>query len=92
MFGISCPGCGLTRSFIAISHGNFSRAWKTNPASFLLYSFVLIQIPWHLFQLSRVRRKMPRVQTLWIYVPIVTCAVALLLQWIIRTSMGITNV
>src|SRR5262245_42705428 len=27
-FGMECPGCGLTRSFISISHGDFAEAWK----------------------------------------------------------------
>ncbi|MDE0939967.1 MAG: DUF2752 domain-containing protein, partial [Pirellulales bacterium] len=30
-FGIECPGCGLTRCFIAIAHGDWSRAWQFNP-------------------------------------------------------------
>lgn len=87
--GISCPGCGLTRSFIAISHGQLQRAWNLNAASFLIYSFVLVQIPWHLFQINRIRKNVPTVRSLWIYFPLIACAVALVLQWIVRMSMGI---
>ena len=47
IFDLPCPGCGLTRSFISISHGQFSRAWNFNPVSFLLYPFIFAQIPWH---------------------------------------------
>ena len=90
--GISCPGCGLTRSFIAISHGQFQRAWNLNAASFLIYSFVLVQIPWHLFQISRLRKNVPTIRSLWIYIPLVTCAVAIVLQWLVRMSMGIMMV
>ena len=30
--GFPCPGCGLTRSFISIAHGQFVDAWRFNPA------------------------------------------------------------
>ena len=83
MFGISCPGCGLTRSFIAISHGKFQRAWNFNAASFLVYSFVFAQIPWQLFQIFRIRMDLPKIHNLWIYLPLIAIAVALVMQWVI---------
>ncbi len=39
--GLSCPGCGLTRAFCAISHGQFHDAWSFHPFSFPLYAGVL---------------------------------------------------
>jgi hypothetical protein len=39
--GISCPGCGLTRAFCAISHGQFLAAWNLHPFSYPLYAAVL---------------------------------------------------
>ena len=36
--GLSCPGCGLTRAFCAISHGQFQEAWNHHPFSFPLYA------------------------------------------------------
>lgn len=39
--GLSCPGCGLTRAFCAISQGRFQDAWGLHPFSFLLYLGVL---------------------------------------------------
>src|SRR5688572_15347237 len=30
LFGIECPGCGLTRSFVALSSGDFASAWHYN--------------------------------------------------------------
>ena len=55
LFNIECPGCGMTRAFISISHGQFARAWHFNPASFLVYLFVAAQIPWHAIQIWRLR-------------------------------------
>lgn len=88
-FGFSCPGCGLTRSFIAISQGKWSQAWQLNPASFLVYAFVGLQIPWQLFQLFRIQRQQPVVDTIWIFAPLLVCITAMLAQWIIKLSVGI---
>lgn len=38
---LPCPGCGLTRAFCAISHGQFREAWSLHPFSFLFYLGVL---------------------------------------------------
>lgn len=40
--GLSCPGCGLTRAFCAISHGQIPDAWSLNPFSFPLYLGALV--------------------------------------------------
>lgn len=40
--GLSCPSCGLTRAFCAISHGHFRDAWSLHPFSFLFYAAVLV--------------------------------------------------
>lgn len=29
--GIPCPGCGLTRSLVALARGNFAEAWRFHP-------------------------------------------------------------
>ncbi|QDV24990.1 hypothetical protein Q31a_33120 [Aureliella helgolandensis] len=44
-FGLDCPGCGLTRSFIHLMHGNFSAAWQLSPAGILVFAYTWLQIP-----------------------------------------------
>lgn len=44
-FGVDCPGCGLTRSFIHLAHGNLRAAWTLNPVGLLMFAFVASQIP-----------------------------------------------
>lgn len=46
--GLSCPSCGLTRAFCAISRGHFREAWSLHPFSFLFYALVLagVAAPW----------------------------------------------
>ncbi len=36
--GIDCPGCGLGRSFIAMSAGDFAGAWRAHALGPLLYA------------------------------------------------------
>lgn len=45
LFGLDCPGCGLTRSFIHISHGELMAAWQLNPLGLVLYTYVALQVP-----------------------------------------------
>lgn len=51
--GVECPGCGMTRCFISMGHGQLGRAWHFNPAGILFYAIVLAQVPWRSFQLFR---------------------------------------
>lgn len=53
LFGIECPGCGLTRGFIRLAAGNWSDAMALNRITPLLAFGVLAQIPYRLGQLVR---------------------------------------
>jgi hypothetical protein len=35
-FGVPCPFCGMTRSFLLALHAQFNSAWQLNPAGLLL--------------------------------------------------------
>ena len=87
IWGVDCPGCGLTRSFVSMSEGMIAKAVAFNPAGPLVYLFVLVQIPWHLFQLGRIALGKLPVESVWLYVPIFVCSAALFLQWIYRTIL-----
>ena len=51
-FNCECPGCGLTRSFIYLAHGDWSQSLKTHRVGWLLAFAVLAQFPYRLFLLS----------------------------------------
>jgi len=37
LFGVPCPFCGMTRSFVCIGHGDFSAAFAYHPLGPLLF-------------------------------------------------------
>jgi hypothetical protein len=53
--GINCPGCGLTRAFVAIAHGQWTAAWKFNGASPFIFALVVYQVPFRIVQIWRMR-------------------------------------
>ena len=82
--GIDCPGCGLTRAFVSISHGRFLEAWQFNPASFAVYAFVAAQIPWHSIQLWRIARRRRPLESNLVYLAPIGLVVILMANWLIK--------
>ena len=84
ILGVSCPGCGLTRAFIALAHGDVWRAWRFNPAALPLFAAVVFQLPYRCGQIVRVRRGNPEWRSMLIDLA-GWCLVGLLLvQWVVR--------
>ena len=44
IFGISCPGCGMTRAFKAILQMDFANAYKYNVFSLPLFAGILVYV------------------------------------------------
>ena len=89
LFGVDCPGCGMTRAFISISHGQLRRAWQFNPASFVVYLLIVGQIPWQAFQLWRIRQGRLTIQSNWVYLVPTVAIVMILAQWLIRMLLPV---
>lgn len=41
LFGVSCPFCGMMRSFVALAHGHIAAAFAFHPAGPLLFAAML---------------------------------------------------
>lgn len=82
LFGIDCPGCGMTRAFISISSGQFARAWSFNPASFIVYLFVAVQLPWNAIQIWRLKNQRRPLVTPLAYMAPVAMVVVMVVHWI----------
>lgn len=88
-FGIDCPGCGLTRSFIHFAHGRILEGMSVNPAGIAIFLFVAAQVP--AASLRFVYGRSSRVAIWWsrcneialVILPILTC-----IQWIVRLVLG----
>jgi len=83
LFGFDCPGCGLTRCFVAIAHGNWAEAWHFNPAGFLIFAVLIYQIPFRGIQLWQIKRGHQDYRHgIWIVNLVAwSIVVALLIQW-----------
>ena len=55
-FGVSCPGCGLTRSFVHLAHGDLEASLHSHRLGWLLMAAAAIQIPYRLALLRGVKR------------------------------------
>ena len=54
-FGINCPGCGLTRSFVALASGNFAESFRYHRVGWLIALAVVLQIPYRAWRLWELR-------------------------------------
>jgi hypothetical protein len=48
-----CPGCGLTRSFVAVTHGEWGFSFACHRLGILLYIFFALRVPVHAWLLAR---------------------------------------
>ena len=52
-FGVPCPGCGLTRSFVYLVRGDWQAAWREHRLGWLLAGVVALQFPYRLWAIVR---------------------------------------
>lgn len=54
--GVDCPGCGLTRCFLAMAHGRLADARAYHPVGVVLFLLLAAQVPYRAYQCRRLRR------------------------------------
>lgn len=55
--GYGCPGCGMTRAFVYMAHGQVLEAFRMNPVGPPFFAFILSQVPWQGWRLVSGWRK-----------------------------------
>lgn len=81
----SCPGCGMTRCFISLAHGDWRAALHYNVAGPLLFAMMAFQIPYRTVQLVRIRRGLPEIY-LGVFPQVLFGILGMLMigQWLLR--------
>jgi hypothetical protein len=60
LLGIECPGCGLTRSFVALAHGKVNESLAFHRVGWLLAAAVVGQLVYRPWMLHELRTKLPK--------------------------------
>jgi hypothetical protein len=55
IFGVECPGCGLTRSFVALAGGDVAASLRYHRVGWVLFLAVLLQFPYRIIALRELR-------------------------------------
>ena len=88
LFGLDCPGCGLTRSFISFAQGDWNASFQFHPLGWMMFLFVAMQIPFRLVQLNRLRQHRSVIYwpgAVWLGWGLMMLLIA---QWVIRGIGG----
>ena len=86
-FGVDCPGCGLTRTFVHLAHGQIADAWRLHPVGCFVFLFACLQIPMGIAQLLfRARNRWIEAWGSWNDWGTAGLVFALILQWLVRMS------
>lgn len=84
-WNVDCPGCGLTRSFILLAHGDVAASLAYNPSGILLFGVILFQVPYRIGQLWRIRQGYPSWDMGLATAAIFSAIFAvMLIQWIVK--------
>ena len=86
-----CGGCGLTRAFHAISHGEFAEAWRFNPFGFAFYAIAVVAALWPLLErfTPRIARALSHRRAVPIGAIVLAAAVVLFGFW--RDPIGVRD-
>ncbi len=90
-FGIPCPGCGMTRSFAALSQGQVALAFRMHWVGPFMYAgLALYMVKWAIEALLR-RRVLARAEDRLRLPVLWSLLAAMLVTWVIRLATGMAN-
>lgn len=53
LLGFKCPGCGLTRSFVHLAHGDVAASLRSHRLGWLVFALILASIPYRIRELCQ---------------------------------------
>ncbi len=81
LFGVACPGCGMTRSLTHLLHGRLAQSLATHRLGWLVLGVILFQFPYRAWRLTGRHSRLDRPQVaealLWGFV------VLLIVNWLL---------
>jgi Protein of unknown function (DUF2752) len=86
LFGLNCPGCGLTRSIIHLAEGDWRASWRSHRLGGLMAAVIAFQIPYRLLALSRPDR--PIIPTRWLVLFGYLLIAMLIGNWLFNVMAG----
>lgn len=76
--GFECATCGVTRSIIALMHGDLTGSVGFHPFGWLIFTMIIVQIPFRAYRIVYPDRRMARLGSAGYALLITTIAVVLL--------------
>jgi O-antigen ligase len=86
IFGMRCPGCGLTRSIIHVAEGDWRASWHDHRVGGLLAVVIALQIPYRLYALRRPGRRL--LSTFWLSAIGYGLIAMLVINWLFDVAAG----
>ncbi len=86
LFGLRCPGCGLTRSMIHLTEGDWRASWRSHRLGGLFAALIALQIPYRLMALRRRDRLV--IPTRWLVLSGYLLIGALIGNWLFDLVVG----
>jgi hypothetical protein len=87
--GHGCPGCGLTTSFAHLARGHMASAFHSNPVGVLLFSTIVLFIPYFLFRIVRPTPLDDLLTSPWLSRALVALMIMMFASWVIRLALGV---
>ena len=88
LFGVQCPGCGLTRSFVLLTHGRLREALGFHRVGPILYLYFLYQVFYRIYALRRLPGPLPKKLMLFQHYLALVIIGLLILNWTVGLFLG----
>ncbi len=89
-FHIICPSCGGTRFLYYFITGDFVKAFRYHPTSFVFAVFLIVSLV--IFVIDKIRKRPTRITSKYIIISLIVYAVATIIQYFVRVYLIFNNI